>query len=149
MVPNICTKTHEDLIMEVTPKQGLLDLCERKILGKVSHTKTFRISLGKLRQKSFASPKVCLLLHLWDSLLHVNTIYRSSGVTDWRQRGELPPWQAKCKNRSPTELAAFFWLSVCCCFHVFFGLFCGDLGFQFSHPHQDLPSFLSFFPSVG
>jgi len=30
-------------------------------------------------------------------------------------------------------------------FHVFFGLFSGDSGFWFSHPHPDLPSFLKFF----
>jgi len=33
---------------------------------------------------------------------------------------------------------------------VFFGLFSGDLGFQFSHPHPDSRSFLNdFLLSVG
>jgi len=39
-------KTHEDLILEVTLKKGLLDLCEREFVGKISRTKTFRTRLG-------------------------------------------------------------------------------------------------------
>jgi len=31
---------------------------------------------------------------------------------------------------------------------VFFGVFSGDLGFSYSHPHQDLPSLLKCFLSV-
>jgi len=50
-------------LLEVTPRKGLHDLCGRKFVGK-RRTKTFRASLGKLRQKSFAPPNVCLLLHL-------------------------------------------------------------------------------------
>ena len=50
-------KTHEDLILEVTLKKGLLDLCEREFVGKISRTKTFRTRLGKLVQKSFAPQK--------------------------------------------------------------------------------------------
>ena len=57
MAPNICTKTHEDHILKVTPKKSLTDLCERKFVGKISHTKTFHASLGKFGQKSFAPPK--------------------------------------------------------------------------------------------
>jgi len=45
-------------------KKSLHDLCGRKFVGK-SHTKTFRASLGKFRQKPFATPKICLLVHLW------------------------------------------------------------------------------------
>jgi len=40
-------------------KKGLYDLCGRKYVGK-SHTNTFRASLGKFRQKSFAPQKICL-----------------------------------------------------------------------------------------
>jgi len=42
-----------------------LDLCERKFVGKISQTKTFRVRLGKFGQNSFAPSKICLLLHLW------------------------------------------------------------------------------------
>jgi len=48
----------------VHTKKGLHDLCGRKFVGKVG-TKTFRASLGNFGQKSLASPKICLLLHLW------------------------------------------------------------------------------------
>jgi len=79
-----------------------------------------------------------------DSLLYVNAIYIASGVTDGGQRGELTPWQAKCKSGLPLNscsisVLAFFWFSVGCCFCVFFGLFSGDLRFQFSHPDPDSP----------
>jgi len=50
-------------------------------------------------------PPARILLQLSkDSLLDVNTIYHTSNVTDGGQRGEFPPWQAKCKYRFPTEL---------------------------------------------
>jgi len=49
--------------LEVTPKKILNILCGRTILGK-SHTTTFRASLGTFGQKSFAPPKICLLLYL-------------------------------------------------------------------------------------
>ena len=44
-----------DLILEVTPKTGLHDLCGRNFIGK-SCTKTFRASLGKFGQ-NFAPQK--------------------------------------------------------------------------------------------
>jgi len=47
-------------------KKGLHDLCGSKFVGK-SRTKTFRTSLGKFGQKSFATPKIFLFLHLWDA----------------------------------------------------------------------------------
>jgi len=36
MATNVCRKTHEDLFMGATPKQGLHNLCERKCVAKVS-----------------------------------------------------------------------------------------------------------------
>jgi len=48
--------------LEVTPLKGLYDLCKMKFVGK-SPTKSFRESLGKFGQKSFAPPKICLLSH--------------------------------------------------------------------------------------
>jgi len=64
MAPNVCRKTQDDLLGEVTPKKGLHDLCG-KIFGRKSRTKSFQKHLGKFGQKSFAPPKICLLLHLW------------------------------------------------------------------------------------
>jgi len=55
--------TIKTIFLEVTPKTGLHILCGRKFVGK-RHTKTFSSSLGKFGQKSFAPPKICLLLHL-------------------------------------------------------------------------------------
>ena len=54
------------LFMEIIPKKGLLDLCGRNFVGR-SRTKTFRASLGKFGQKSYATPKICLFLHLASS----------------------------------------------------------------------------------
>jgi len=54
---------HMKTFLEVTPKKGLHDLCGRKVGGKIAQ-KAFRASLGKFGQKSFALPKICLLLHL-------------------------------------------------------------------------------------
>jgi len=48
-------KNTRDLILEVTPKRVLHDLCGRKFMGK-SCTKTFRASLGKFVQ-NFAPQK--------------------------------------------------------------------------------------------
>ena len=45
-------------------KRGLHDLHGREFVGK-SCTKTFRGSLGKFGKKSFATPKISLLLNLW------------------------------------------------------------------------------------
>jgi len=44
-------------------EKGLYDLRGRTFVGK-SCTKTFRESLGKFGQKSFATPKISLLLNL-------------------------------------------------------------------------------------
>jgi len=63
IAPNVCRKTNEDLCLELTHKKGLHDLCGRKFVGK-SCRKMFRASLRKFGQKSFAPPKICLLLRL-------------------------------------------------------------------------------------
>jgi len=63
MSPIVCRNTNEDLFLEVTPKNGLHDFCERKFVGK-SRTTTFPASLGKFGQNSSAPPKICLLQHL-------------------------------------------------------------------------------------
>jgi len=60
MAPNVCRKTQEDLFLEVTSKPGLHDLCGRNFLGK-SCASLF----GEIQAKLFASPNICLLLHLW------------------------------------------------------------------------------------
>jgi len=59
-------KPNEDLFLfwGGHTKKGLHDLCDRKFVGR-SRTKSFRASLGKFGQKSFAPPKISLLLHLW------------------------------------------------------------------------------------
>jgi len=49
-------KTYEDLFLEVMPKKRLHYLSGRKFVGK-SGAKTFRASLGKIRQKSFSPQK--------------------------------------------------------------------------------------------
>jgi len=54
----------------VHSKKYLNNLCGRKFLGR-SRTTTVRASLGKFRQKSFAPPKICLLLHLWAVMSNV------------------------------------------------------------------------------
>jgi len=51
-------------IFEDHTKKGLVDLGGRNVVG-TSCTKTRRPSLGKFRKKSFALPKICLLLHQW------------------------------------------------------------------------------------
>ena len=44
-------------------------------------------------------------------------------VTDLRQRGEIPPWQSKCENRTATlsviSVLVFVCFSVGCCFWRF------------------------------
>ena len=57
-------KKYMKLFFAGCTKKGLHDLCGRKYVGK-SRPKTFRASLGKFEQKSFAPPKICLLLQLW------------------------------------------------------------------------------------
>ena len=66
---NVCQnqiKTYESLFLSLGDhtKKYLHDLCERKFVGR-SPTKTFRVSLWKFGQKSFAHAKMRLLLHLW------------------------------------------------------------------------------------
>ena len=56
MMPKVCVKTHEDLILEVTPKIGLHDFCGRKYVGK-SFAKNFSGKFGEIREKSFAPQK--------------------------------------------------------------------------------------------
>ena len=57
MGPTFAEKHVKTIFSEVTPKKGLYDLCGRKSVGK-TRTKTFRASLGKVGQKSFAPPKI-------------------------------------------------------------------------------------------
>ena len=59
----VCIKKHESVILEVTPKRGLHDLCGRKFAGKVAQ-KTFRQVWGE-SGKILRTSKICLLLHLW------------------------------------------------------------------------------------
>jgi len=66
-------KQMKTFFLEVTPKKGLHDLCGRKFVGK-SRPATFWASLGKFGQKSFAPPKICLLLHLYALLELVSNI---------------------------------------------------------------------------
>ena len=63
MGPTFAEKYVKTIVSRATPKKGLYVLCGRKFIGK-TRTKTFRASLGKVGQKSFASPKISLLLHL-------------------------------------------------------------------------------------
>jgi len=48
---------------------------------------------------------------------------KASGVTDGRQGGELPPWQAKCKHWAPLADKIFLWFLTGCCLIAFFGVF--------------------------
>jgi len=69
MAPNVCRKTHEDLFGGHTKKMSSWSMWEK--IYRQSRTKTFRASLGKFGQKSFAPPKIFLLLHLRTSTLHL------------------------------------------------------------------------------
>jgi len=64
--PTCDGESHEHLFLEVIPKKDVNDLCRRKYSHKdlPENRKSFRTSLGEFGQKSFASPKICLLLHL-------------------------------------------------------------------------------------
>jgi len=80
MVPNIiwlqiwhpmfAEKPVKTIILEVTPKNGRQNV----------HDKFLR-KFGKFGQKSFAPPKICLLLHLWvcDSMIEMRQWHRGSG----------------------------------------------------------------------
>ena len=67
-------------------------------------------------------------------------------VTGGKQRGEMPPWQSKCENRTATLTdisgLVFVWFSVVCCFCVFIRIFSGDLGFYHCYPQPNSPPFL-------
>jgi len=67
------TENYTDVFLEATLKNGLLNLCGRKFVGK-SHTKMFRTSLGRFGQKSFKPPKICLLLHLCTTDIRINIL---------------------------------------------------------------------------
>jgi len=74
-------------------------------------------------------------------------------VTDERQRGELPPWQSKCENRTATlsdiSVLVFVWVSVGCCFLRFSDYFLVIYGFSIAvHTGLTIISQV-FFPSVG
>jgi len=82
MLPNVCRKTHEDLFFGGHIKKVFMFFVWRKFLGK-SRTKTFRANLGKFGQKSFAPPKIwllltCALTQSWFALLKVNARSDSS-----------------------------------------------------------------------
>ena len=75
-------------------KEVFYKVCGRKFAGK-SHTKTFRVSLGKFGQKSFTLPKICLL-HVYYKLASLNstlsvseyvttTVTATMGVRRWSQ----------------------------------------------------------------
>jgi len=64
-------------------------------MRKISHKmwpKNFLGKFGEIRQKSFAPPKICLLLHLWHRLIitdvHFVTALRV-GVQDYRHNCSL------------------------------------------------------------
>jgi len=62
MAPKVCRKTHKDLLLR-SQKNVFMSLSGRKFVDK-SCTRTFSGNLEKFGEKSFASPKICLLLHL-------------------------------------------------------------------------------------
>jgi len=66
MAPNVCRKTSEDHFLEVTQKN----------VGKICTT--FWASLGKFGQKSFALPKICLLLQICHLHFKTSQIGRSA-----------------------------------------------------------------------
>jgi len=63
MAPKVHGKTHEDLFLELTPKMVFMIVVGENLWAKIPQ-KAFLASLGKFGQKSFALPKICLLLHL-------------------------------------------------------------------------------------
>jgi len=66
MAPKLCRKTQLRPFFGFTPKTGLHVLCERNFVGK-RRTKTFRASLGKFGQKSFAPQNVaCSYTYAFD-----------------------------------------------------------------------------------
>ena len=63
-----------------------------------------------------------------------------------------PPYQAKCKNQTPTSLYFGIYYSFgfsSLLFSYFFGVFSGDSGFLFSRSLPDLLLFLNYFLSVS
>jgi len=77
----------------------------------------------------------------------------ASNVTDGRQRGEMPPRQSKCANRTATlsnfSVLVFFWLSLFCYFLRFSDYLPMILGFSIAIHIRIQHHFSSFFPSVG
>ena len=63
MTPNISKRIRADILWRSHQKVHN-DPCRKEFVGK-SCTKTFLGCLGKFGQKSFATPKICLLLNLW------------------------------------------------------------------------------------
>jgi len=67
-----------------------------------------------------------------DSLLYVNTIYHSQWRNFPGEEGRITPGKLNVKavpHITYISVLAFSWVSVGCCFCVFFGLFFGDLRF--------------------
>ena len=58
--------SYQNFLLDVISKKVFM-IFVRKFVGK-SRTKTFRASLGEIGQKSFKTPKICLLLHLWSKV---------------------------------------------------------------------------------
>jgi len=81
--------------LEVAPKKGLNNLCGRRFLGK-SRTTTFRASLGKFGQKSFAIPKICLLLHLYERISWNLPMLHVSGTIVAHKNQSGRPLICKC-----------------------------------------------------
>ena len=80
---------------------------------------------------------------VWKMWLRSTLTQKSIGVTDGGRGTNHPPGKLNVKNGPPLRLClglVFFWLSVGCC-----GVFSGDLGFYFSHPHRIHQHFSSFF----
>jgi len=62
--PTFAEKQMKTLFWKSHQNEVFVIFVGEKFVGK-SCTTTFRASLGKFRQKSFALQNICLLLHLW------------------------------------------------------------------------------------
>jgi len=89
----------QENVFGVTSKKSLHDLCVRKFAGR-SRTKTFRASLGKVRQKSFTPPRIYLLLHPW-------TRYISSAHVFINDQQFIPP-NTPSKDMLKLKINQFF-----------------------------------------
>jgi len=56
MAAKVCINTHEDLLLEVTPRRDLHNLCGWKFVGKMC-TKTISGKFGEIWAKAFAPRK--------------------------------------------------------------------------------------------